>query len=110
MINIHIHHHYPQVADVLLALRGIREQGVTIMGNVVDLQTKFTALRTTILSEREEVQTLLNGLKAEIQALKDQIATGIPVTQSQLDGFILQIDEFIPGVAAISEPVAPPVA
>lgn len=40
------------------------------------------------------------GLKAEIQALKDQLAAGSPITQEQLDAVVLGLGEIETAVGA----------
>jgi predicted nucleic acid-binding Zn-ribbon protein len=72
----------------------VTKQGRLIMGTKQELEEAIAA-------ERAEVQGALASLKTEIQALKDQIASGSPVTPADLDNLIAAVKD-------ISEPQAPP--
>lgn len=52
------------------------------------------------------MQGLLAGLRDQIQALQDQIASGQLVTQEQLDGLAASADAIVDRVRSISEPEA----
>lgn len=48
----------------------------------------------------DDVRGFVVGLKAEIQALKDQLAAGSPITQEQLDAVVLGLGEIETAVGA----------
>ncbi len=50
-----------------------------------------------------------DDLKAQIQALKDQIAAGTPVSQADLDVLDAEAEEIKASLAALSAPAEPPV-
>lgn len=83
----------------------IKYQGGRILATVQDLTTKIADIETAISEERTEVQALLDGLRAQIQVLQDQIGQGQLVTQEQLDGLAASADAIVLRVRAISEPV-----
>lgn len=69
------------------------QQGEQIMSELADV-------KKAIADERAEVQAKLAALATEVQALKDQIASGTPVTSTDLDELITEIKD-------ISEPSTP---
>lgn len=75
------------------------------MNTLKDLQDKLVELGQTIVAEKVEVQGLLTALKDQIVVLQGQITAGSPVSQADLDGLVLAVNDIITGVKDISEPV-----
>lgn len=90
---------------ILRRMDALEAQGVKIMATLEEVQAKLEAINLAITEERSEVQTLLGGLRDQIQALQDQIASGTVVTQEQLDGLAASADAIVSRVRDISEPV-----
>ena len=66
--------------DVPGALRQLLTQGDNLMSTVAEIRESLTM-----------VDAKLDGIATEIQALKDQIASGVPVSQEDLDNFMNQV-------------------
>lgn len=59
--------------------------------HMATLQETLTAAAETAAAERAEVLSALGVLKDTIQALRDQIANGVEVTDEQLSGLLSNI-------------------
>ena len=59
----------------------IRKLGITIMATLEEIQTKVADIGTAVTT----VDTNLDGVRALVQTLKDQVAASNPVTQADLD-------------------------
>jgi len=93
--------HVERRLNTLVTLsRAIQAQGSAIMATVNELSSELTAIKTAV----DEVKRIDLEQIAEIQALKDQIAAGTPVTQEQLDSLDAQADSIL---AALGVPPAP---
>lgn len=83
------------------------------MATLQEVQTKLDGLQAAVETEHEQAATTLQevvDLKAEVVALKDQIAAGTATTPADLDGLITRIDTIQSGVTNIipDVPVPPP--
>lgn len=90
---------------MLRRMEALEAQGEQLMATIEEVQAKLVAIETAIAEERTEVQGLLQGLRDQIQALQDQLASGALVTQEQLDGLAASADSIVARVRDISEPV-----
>lgn len=77
--------------------------GVMNMATLQEVNDKLTVLATNIALERAEVQAGIASLKAEIQALKDQLASGTVVTPADLDNLVGSLNTLDAAIKAISE-------
>ncbi len=68
-------------SSVLKKLVAIQKGGEKIMGKMEELEASLDSMNTTVTAVAGDQQVL----KDEIQALKDQVAAGTPVTEAQLD-------------------------
>jgi flagellar hook-associated protein FlgK len=80
-----------------------------IMTTVAELEAKVTTLVDRVTSETAQSTAKLQSLADEIKALKDQIATGSPATQADLDRLASALDTIIVAVGNIipDAPVTP---
>lgn len=90
--------------QILTRLRALEAQGVTIMADVQELSNELDTIKTKVdavlVTGQEQV--------ALIQALKDQIAAGTPVTQEQLDALDAKADSILASLTpATPTPEAP---
>jgi len=85
-------------------------QGGTLMNTVKDLKDAITQVAADIVAEKGEVQTQIINLTTQIKALSDQIASGVAITQADLDALISSVQGIDAGVKDISEPAVPPVS
>lgn len=85
-------------------LEALEAQGVRLMATIEEVQTKLGEIEAAVAEERTEVQGLLEGLRTQIQALQDQLASGQLVTQEQIDGLAATADSIVSRVRDISEP------
>lgn len=83
----------------------LEAQRERIMATIEEVQTKLGEIEAAVAEERTEVQGLLEGLRTQIQALQDQVASGQLVAQEQIDGLAATADSIISRVRDISEPV-----
>jgi len=75
------HSNKKTLAEILSTVRQIELQGDLIMATQQQLSDKLDAIPPILDAIVADEQVL----KDEIQALKDQLAAGTPVTQEQLD-------------------------
>lgn len=94
----------PSIDAIMRRFTVLEEKGEQIMATLAELQAKIEAINITIDEERTQVQGLLVGLRAQIQALQDQIAAGSLVSQAQLDALAASADAIVARVRDISEP------
>lgn len=75
------------------------------MATFAEVNAKMAEINQAITDERNEVQALLEAMRQQIQALQDQIASGVLVDQGQVDSLAATADSILARVKAISEPV-----
>lgn len=73
---------------------------------LADVQAAIADLKVHVQTEAGQVKDKLDANTAEIQALKDQIAAGDPVSQEQLQGLIDSIADTRSSVDNIVPPGA----
>jgi len=86
---------------VVEILAEIKKQGEKIMSSVDELNAKLDAIPPVL----DAIQADEEAQKVEIQALKDQIAAGTPVTQEQLDSLNAKADAVLARVQGIDASV-----
>jgi phage terminase Nu1 subunit (DNA packaging protein) len=93
------------------------QQGDMIMATLQELKDKLVELGAAIKAEKVKDETektateaTLAGLKADIQTLKDQLATGVLVTQADLDTLFASVGDLITGVQSINTTSTTPTA
>ena len=93
------------------------QQGDMIMATLQELKDKMVELGAAINAEKVKgdidkaaTEATLVGLKADIQALKDQLATGVLVTQADLDTLFASVGDLITGVHGINTTPTTPTA
>lgn len=84
-------------------LHRLLTQGDFIMANVEEVKAKLDELTVATAAERAEVQTVFADLRAQIQVLQDQEASGTVVSQADLDFIADKLDKALENVKAISE-------
>ena len=60
------------------------------------IMAQLSDLENAIANEQREVRAKLDILMGEIQALKDQLGTGVHITQEQLQKLITDTDNILP--------------
>lgn len=87
------------ILDEIKAVRRV------MMATFAEVNAKMAEINQAITDERNEVQALLEAMRQQIQALQDQIASGVLVDQGQVDSLAATADSILARVKAISEPV-----
>jgi len=94
---------------ILVALGPVVTSLEGLMATVAELEQKLDAIDAALTGEDGVFENLagdLTGLKAEIQALKDQIAAGTPVSQEQLDSLVTKADGIATKASANAQKLA----
>jgi len=86
---------------VVETLTDLQAKGEKIMSSVDELNAKLDAIPPVL----DAIQADEEAQKVEIQALKDQIAAGTPVTQEQLDSLNAKADAVLARVQGIDASV-----
>ena len=99
-IDLHIHHEENDTTHKLLLhisklVETIFKQGESIMASFQEVSDELDAIKTAV----DAVKELGKQQIAEIQALKDQLAAGSPVTQEQLDSLDTKADSILAELA-----------
>lgn len=97
-INCHVF--FPRLGgtDIMDKLDTLIEKGASIMTTVAEINAAIEA-------EKMEVKARLDGLIAEVQALKDAAGTGVAVTEADLAGIL----DGIKGIFTPGGVLTPPV-
>lgn len=92
-----------RIEATLATLREEVKKGMTATKDSIDaLISKFDTATNRVAAKLEEMKT-------EIQALKDQIASGSPVTQEQLDQLETRLTSEVTDLEALGQDPANPV-
>lgn len=104
--RLEVHVHGADAAEILEAIGRFREEtmskfeDVTALLAAMNTVTNQLAANVTVVVENEAKQL------AEIQALKDQIAAGTPVTQEQLDSVVSTMQARVDALNATRDQLA----
>ncbi len=108
-MRIDVHLHYDQPSSVTRLLDTILTRLESLMSTVNDVKQLVSDLN----DETNTVAAKIDAQAAAIQALKDQIAAGTPVSQADLDaigsGLTAVSDRLKTLGADTSNPIPPPV-
>lgn len=83
---VHVYHHFgpgsadPRLDSILAHIIALQAQGSTVMATLADIQAKLASLTASVANETsidQSIITLVQGLAAQIAALKDQLAAAI---------------------------------
>ena len=78
-----------------------------IMAKFQDVKDALTQAAADAVAEKQEVADALKALADQVQALKDQLASGEVVTPAQLDEVVASINAVDAQVKDITVPVTP---
>lgn len=78
------------------------------MATLQQVVDAVAALQATTEEEQLEVAAAMDGLRAQITALQEQIAAGANVTPADLDALIVSLDAASSAVETIVTPEPPP--